>query len=259
MLERHPSLSHVLHPAHHAGSYLTGVDPRVRLVTATVLAVAIAASNRFTTLGIAIVAALLAVALARLSPTTVLRRLLPMELVVLLIVAMVPWTARGTPAVSAGALHFSREGLTLAATIALKANAILLGLLATVGTMDAPMLAHALAHLHVPRKLAHLMLFTIRYLDVLHREYRRLRAAMKVRSFRPRMNLHTYRALGYLIGMLLVHSFDRSERVLAAMRCRGFRGQFHLLEHFAFSRRRDVPFCAASLALLAILVYVEWT
>ena len=83
------------------------------------------------------------------------------------------------------------------------------------------MLGHALGHLHVPRKLAHLLLFTVRYLDVLDREYRRLRAAMKVRSFRPRMSLHTYRAYGYLVGMLLVRSFDRSERMLAAMKCRG--------------------------------------
>ena len=56
------------------------------------------------------------------------------------------------------------------------------------------------------------------------------------------MNGHSYRTFGYLVGMLLVRSFDRSERVLAAMKCRGFRGQYWLLDHFSFvaSPRRAV-------------------
>ena len=71
------------------------------------------------------------------------------------------------------------------------------------------------------------MLFMVRYFDVLGREYARLRAAMRVRCFRPAMNGHSYRMFGYLVGMLLVRSFDRSERVLAAMKCRGFAALLH--------------------------------
>jgi cobalt/nickel transport system permease protein len=129
---------------------------------------------------------------------------------------------------------------------------------ALVGSMTATTMGHALAHLHVPQKLAHLLLLTVRYLDVLHLEYRRMRAAMKVRCFRPGMNRHTYRTFGYLVGMLLVRSFDRSERIMAAMKCRGFQGRFYLLDHFAFSARRDAPFCFASLALLGLLITMGW-
>ncbi len=93
-------------------------------------------------------------------------------------------------------------------------------------------------------------------MDVLHREYLRLRAAMKARGFRPRLDRHTYRSFGYLVGMLLVRSLDRAERIAAAMKCRGFRGHFFMLDHFAFSRR-DVSFCIASLAFLLLLIFVE--
>ena len=72
------------------------------------------------------------------------------------------------------------------------------------------------------------------------------------------MNGHSYRSLGYLVGMLLVHSFDRSERVLAAMKCRGFCGRYYLLDHFAFVPRRDGPFYAAAFLLAAILLGLEW-
>jgi cobalt/nickel transport system permease protein len=80
---------------------------------------------------------------------------------------------------------------------------------------------------------------------------------MKVRGFRPRMSGHAYRTYGYLIGMLLVRSFDRSERILAAMKCRGFHGHFHVLNHFCYSRR-DLPFCVAAIALLVLMALVYW-
>ena len=104
--------------------------------------------------------------------------------------------------------------------------------------------------------LIHLLLFTVRYIDVLHREYLRLAAAMKVRAFRPRMNLHTYATYGNLVGMLLVRSLDRSERILAAMKCRGFQGHFYLLDHFTCSRR-DLWFAVASSCIVALLVAAE--
>ena len=259
MSDRHPPTLHLLDSAHGEGSYLGRVDPRARILAAVVLSVAIAAAHRLDTLGIALGAAVAALVLARIPVAGVLRRVLPLEILLLVLVLLLPWTIDAVPVGAGRAPQFAPEGLALAAVIALKANAIVLSLLALLGGIDAIALGHALGHLHVPRKLAHLLLFTIRYLDVLDREYRRLRAAMKVRSFRPRMSLHTYRAYGYLVGMLLVHSFDRSERILAAMKCRGFEGRFFLLDHFAFSRKRDVPFCAAAASLLALLLLLEWT
>ena len=132
----------------------------------------------------------------------------------------------------------------------------MLAILILLGTMEINTLGHALSHLRVPDKISHILLFTIRYLDVLHREYLRLRAAMKVRGFRPSINRHTYRSLGYLLGMLLIRSIDRSERIMAAMKCRGFRGRFYLLEHFTF-HFCDLYFCLASVLILLTMLAVE--
>jgi len=176
----------------------------------------------------------------------------------LILFAVLPLITQGNPLVAFGPIGFTREGLRLAAAIALKGNAIVLTLVVLLGKLDATTLGHAMSHLHVPDKLTHLLLFTIRYLDVLHREYLQLRAAMRIRAFRPRMDRHTYRAFGYLIGMLLIRSFDRSDRIVAAMKCRGFRGKFYLLDHFAFSWN-DLWFGGISLAILFLLVLLEWT
>ena len=62
------------------------------------------------------------------------------------------------------------------------------------------------------------------------------------------MALHTYRSLGYLIGMLLVRSHERSGRIYNAMLCRGFRGHFPVISHFHF-HRADIVYGALGLIL----------
>lgn len=123
-----------------------------------------------------------------------------------------------------GPLVATVEGVGLAARITLKANAILLVFIALVATMPVATLGHALHRLAVPDKLVHLLLFTYRYIHVMEKEYKRLHNAAVIRGFRPRTDRHTYKTYAYLVGMLLVRSLARAERVYDAMLCRGFQG-----------------------------------
>lgn len=237
-------------------SFIAGIDPRARVLAAVAFAGVVAFLQDFAALGAALGAAACAAAAARLRLGAVLARLAPPNLFFLFLAVLLPLSTAGEAIGHAGPLAFSREGLLLAAQVALKGNAILLALLLLVGTLELGTLGHALDHLYVPSRLAHLLLFTVRYLEVMEREYRRLAAAMKVRGFRPRADRHTLRTFGHLVGMLLVRGFDRSERVLAAMKCRGFTGQFWLLDHFAYGAR-DAAFAAVCLAVLAVLIGAE--
>jgi cobalt/nickel transport system permease protein len=239
-------------------SWLFGTDPRVRIVAAVAFSVLAAVAGRPGALGLALGAAMAAAVLARCSLPVLLRRLVPLNVFMLVVLVTVPLTASGEPLCRLGPLEVSRHGLWLAAAIALKANAIFLMLLALVGTMDPIAVGHALHHLKLPDKLIHLLLFCVRYIEVVGQEYRRLRWGMRVRGFCPRLSAHTLRSFGYLVGMLLVRSVDRSERILAAMKCRGFRGRFFLLDHFAL-RRRDAWLALAGTLVLALLALAEWS
>ncbi len=108
---------------------------------------------------------------------------------------------------------------------------------------------HGLRHLHVPDKLVHTFFFCYRYISVIHEEYTRLRHAMRVRCFRPRTSLHTYRSYAYLVGMLLIKSYERSVRIYQAMLCRGFRGEYPTFHHFHLHGRDLV-----SLGVMAALI-----
>ncbi len=240
---------HTLHPLHSGRSLLDAIDPRAKILFAATFAIVVALARTMPTMFAGLAVAISLVVVARIKIGDVIRRLLPLEILLILLALVLFWTV---PAME------RRDGLRLATIAALKANAVLLGSIGLIGTMDAVTLGHALAHLHIPQKLAQLLLFMIRYFDVLNREYARLRAAAKVRGFRPKMNGHTYRTFGHLVGMLLIRGFDRSERTLAAMKCRGFTGKYYMLDHFAFSRRRDVPFCIVAATIVSLLVGIEW-
>ena len=230
---------------------------RTRIVIGVIFSLLTAEMHSCIALGIGLAVALLAGMFSGLPIILLLKRLLPLNVLMLFLVILLPLTLSDKPLGEIGPVSFSQPGLIMAAKIALKGNAIVLAILVLIGTMEVNTLGHALSHLRVPKVLSHLLLFTVRYLDVLHREYLRLRWAMKVRGFRPRMDRHTYHSIGNLLGMLLVRGYDRSERILAAMKCRGFQGRFYLLDHFSF-QLRDRIFCIASVIVLLTMLAVEF-
>jgi cobalt/nickel transport system permease protein len=238
-------------------SVIHRLDPRARVLAAAAFALVVALTARLEALRAGVAVALALALLARLPAGPLLRRLAGLNAFMLLLWLLLPLTTPGTSAWQIAGLSFSREGLLMAAAITLKANAIVLALTALLATLELTVLGHALWHLRVPEKLIHLFLFTVRYIDVLHHEYHRQREAMRVRCFRPRMNRHTYRTVGYMVGMLLVRSLDRSERIVAAMKCRGFRGHFYVLHHFSFARR-DAAFALVSLLALFALGWLGY-
>jgi cobalt/nickel transport system permease protein len=56
-----------------------------------------------------------------------------------------------------------------------------------------------------------------------------MRVAMRSRAFVPGFNRTTFRTYGYQVGMLLVISFEQTERILSAMKSRGYDGTIRIL------------------------------
>jgi cobalt/nickel transport system permease protein len=162
----------------------------------------------------------------------------------------------GTAVFSFGGFGWSLEGIVKASKIALKANSIMITFAALVATMEPIQLGLALSRLGCPEKLAQIVFFAVRYLEVIQREYTRLVQAMRLRGFRPGFNRHTFKTYGYLVGMLLVKSLDRSERILEAMKCRGFRHRFYTLTSFQLTKN-DILFIVFGSCLGIVLLCCE--
>jgi len=240
-----------------ADNPIRSLDPRGRIIAAVLFAIVVVALTDFLALGTALLLALTALLLAQLPFGPTLRRVVTVDGFILFMLLMLPFTTPGETLVTLGPLTASHEGLQKAIAIGLKANAIVMLLLALVGTIEATVLGHALYRLKAPENLVHLLLFTVRYIEVLQQEYLRLRTAMRARGFQPGNNRHTYRSIGYLIGMLLVRSLERSERVLEAMKCRGFHGRFFLLDSLRYGRQ-DIVFAGVAMLTVILLLGLEY-
>jgi cobalt/nickel transport system permease protein len=232
------------------------IDPRARILAACAFAVVVVALNDFLALGVALALAVGGMVAMKLPMARTLRRMAMMDGFIVATLLILPFTMPGEVAFTVLTFPASWEGISRAIGIALKANAVILMLMALVGSMEAVTLGHALSRLCTPMALVQLLLLTVRYIDVFREEYARLRTAMKTRGFRPANNRHTYRTFGYLIGMLLVRALERSERIVQAMKCRGFCGRFHVLDSLRLGRE-DAVFAVCFAVCLVGLTGIE--
>jgi cobalt/nickel transport system permease protein len=239
-------------------SLIQRLDPRVKIVVVFLFSVVVAVSNRFLVLLLGLALGLCMALLARLPVKQVLVRLVPVNLFIIFLWFFLPFTLQGKPLFSVGPLVGTHEGVLYAARISIKSNTIMTVLIGLVASTSLLTLGHAMHDLKIPKKLVHLFFFTYRYIDVIHKEYLRLVNAMKVRGFRPGTNMHTYRTFAYLVGMLLVRSSDRADRVHTAMLCRGFGGNLYSLSAFSL-RACDVISLILMLILILALGVLEWT
>jgi cobalt/nickel transport system permease protein len=246
----------VLETAATRRSVLEAIDGRVRIVAVGVFAIVVVSLGRFGPLVVALMGAMTALLIAHLPIARTLRRVVAMDTFIVLMIAMLPFTTPGQPVFSVFGFPASAEGFHAAILIALKANAVVLMTLALLSSLEPVAFGRALYRLGAPERLVHLILFNIRYIDVLDREQKRLRLAMRARGFRPANSRHTYVSYGYLVGMMLIRALERSERILNAMKCRGFSGRLFLDadERIGFG---GVVFASACALFMAGLVFWE--
>jgi len=237
-------------------SFLHGLDPRVKFVTFVpyVFTIALMHATNGPLTGLLI--STLMIIFAGIGFRKLFSRLVIINTFVFVLWVFLPFSSPGQPVFSIFSLTATREGILYALSITLKANAIFLATIAILGTSEVTSLAHALVHLKIPDKLVHLFFFFYRYISVLHEEYRSLKNAMAIRSFRPGTNIHTYRTYGYLVGMLVVRSYERSQRIYKAMLCRGSNGKFHIMSHFRL-KKGDLLFGLSMFVITFMIWFID--
>jgi cobalt/nickel transport system permease protein len=249
---------------HHGSGLLYRADPRVKILIAVLFAFAITTvpeGNWAAYAGFGALAAL-AIVLSKLPPLLVLRRAL---VALPFVAAAIPliFTREGDTifTVPLAGWTASAEGLTAVASILLKSWLSIL--LAVVLTSTTPPidLIRGLERLRVPRVLAATVFFMYRYLYVIGGEGQRMMRARDARSAAAPGSMKSggsvgwrARVLGNMVGSLFLRSFERSERIHAAMQARGYDGTIR----FANERTMitaDWLLLAGALTLLGGLIF----
>lgn len=238
-------------------SIIHRIDPQYRILSAALYSGVIAVAKDILTLSIAVFISIVILGFARLNYQQVAKRLLVISGFVFLIWLVMPVTFEGEAVYYIGPIPFYLQGLRLSAQITLKSIAIYLSFLALVSTVSVTNMGYALSRIGLPNKVVCLLMMTYRYFSVIEQEYQRLSRAIKIRAFRPKTNIHTYRTYAYLIGMLFVRASLRAGRVYNAMKCRGFKGIFYTLHEFPPHRRNTIFSAMMGCAILCLFI-MEW-
>ena len=233
------------------------LDPRFKICIAFPYAFMIALSDRLIVAGVSLIVAVLLLLIAHISFVMVAKSLKVLALFLVLLWIFLPLSIPGITIFTIGPVSWSFEGVIRTLSITLKSTSIVLLVIALLGTSSVFTLVHALSHFHVPKKFLYLTFLSYRYIQVIYVEYLRLRDAIRIRGFKPGTNLHTYKTYGYLIGMLLIRSYERSERIYKSMLCRGFQGRFYLLDHFRY-KRKDIIFLFVMASILIGSGLLAW-
>ncbi len=247
----------IAEPFAYGNSFVHCLDPRVKIITAAMFSLVVALTYELAILFVSAVLALAILIAARLSMKKVFWRLIVVNGFILVLWLFLPFTTPGKTLFTLFGLDATVEGVDYAVLITIKSNTIIIACIALLSTCSIIKLVHAMHYLYVPNKLVHIFFFSYRYIHVINLEYLRLTNAMKVRCFISRNNLHTYKSFAYLIGMLILKSYERSRRVYNAMLCRGFNGKFYILERCEF-QVSDWLFGISSLLFIAGLVVLQW-
>jgi cobalt/nickel transport system permease protein len=216
-------------------------DARWKLAGLLLAVVAVVFLRSLAASALALSGAVVLAFLARLPKRWCLVRVGMVLLVLAPFLVLLPFVQAADPEPLAewGPLLFSTQGALAAVRLALKTLSIVLIMLVLLATAPLPETFKAAQALRVPGLLVQLAGLTYRYLFVLAGEFARLRVALRVRGYRNRPSLHSYRTIGHVAGTLLVRGWEQAERVEQAMRCRGFDGRFRTLTEFQ-TRPADV-------------------
>jgi cobalt/nickel transport system permease protein len=239
-------------------------DARVKLALALAFIVAITALPEGAWLSYLLVVLALGFILgvSRISPVLVLKRSLvaiPFAMAALTLI----FTREGTTIIAATlgrwTVSISHEGVVAFSSILTKGWLSVVVATMLVTTTTFPDLVSAMRWLRIPTVLVSVISFTYRYIFIIADEALRLHRAKEARSASPqgsgrRSIIWRSRVLGGMIGSLFLRSYERSERIHAAMLSRGFDGAIRTMRSRGLATGDFLVTGAFLIYLLAVLV-----
>jgi cobalt/nickel transport system permease protein len=149
---------------------------------------------------------------------------------------------------------FSVPGLYLALLVTYKLNLISVTLIRMVVELGVGRIDNVLGDLRIPQKMRVLLLLTMRYALLLMERIAMMTRAIRLRApaLRGRRMCSAYACM---LGTTLIHSSDRAERSMMAMRCRGGLAGFSQCCPLSW-RPCDTLFCAFFTVNVALILAV---
>lgn len=243
-------------------SFIHKLDPRAKLISslAFIIAIVMTPANIWKVYAVYLIALMAMVYLARLPFRYVLKRSLIILPFVLMITIFVPFFKQGQEAwgCNIGIWHVAvtYQGLSTLINVTIKAWLSMLCLTIMTSTTKFADMLEGMYLLKVPAVFVQIISFMYRYLFVLVDQAMRMQIAIDSRNFGANREL-IFKTIGNIIGSLFIRSYERGERIYAAMLSRGYNGEIPSVHKLRF-RFRDACFVSSLAALIIFPVILWW-
>ena len=235
-------------------SFIHNLDPRTKFIGTILFILALYLTPPGKWLAFAVYFGLMAtlIVVSRVPVSYVLKRSLVIIPFVLVIAVFIPFFKEGevlwSYSLGRWQVSVTDNGVQAMGNILAKSWLSILGLILLSATTRMTSLLRAWEQLRFPRVMTLILSFMYRYIFVLTDEVLRMKQARDSRNFGGNRLRHI-RTVGNMTGTLFLRSYERGERVYAAMLARGFDGRSRTLDRLSF-RQADIYFgIAFSLAL----------
>ncbi len=124
-------------------------------------------------------------------------------------------------------IYFFHKDLKTAETIFIRSNLIIFFNLLVFNNYIPFDVYRGIIKLPIPRKLKILFLFFIKFIEIFQREYSKLLDALKIRGFKPKTNIFTYKSYAYILAILFAKTLKKAKNLYNAIELRGFKGTIY--------------------------------
>lgn len=141
--------------------------------------------------------------------------------------------------------------------IILKTYLSLIAMILLISSTSFSHFLKALQKLKIPAILVMIFSFMYRYLFVIADEFMSVKMAKDARTVGGSKWLHT-KTLSNIIGVVFIHSYERSERIYQSMLSRGFDGKVTTLDDFEL-KNKDYIFGISTTSIFILIKILEYS
>ncbi|MFW5804511.1 MAG: cobalt ECF transporter T component CbiQ [bacterium] len=207
-------------------------DPRAKIVCLLILIFSIVMITDIKVLFIGFISSITLVLICKIPVGFIIKRLKWVLFFVFALLVIIPITSSGNVIFTLSFITVTKQGLILASTISLKALSATLLVFPMISTMPFITFIRALEQLKIPSKLVQMISFIYRYIFVISDELHKTRLSVQSRNVKKKSYFFKNKILGSIIGMIIIRSYERGERIRDAMLSRGYNGKIRTIHSF---------------------------
>ena len=122
-----------------------------------------------------------------------------------------------------------------ALTVYIRTNMIILFNLFLFSHSNGYDVVRALNELRFPKKIVSSVYFTLKMIQTLSDEFKKIKTTLRARGFSANSSMFTYETYGNLFGHIFVKSIKKAEALQDSFKLRGFKGKIYLINNYKLS------------------------